>query len=367
MNEIIYDEDDQMTCDKIRQTVGDFVGAGVDEITINTNTTEGLGWAANGLELQPDDEVITTLHFDPYNSCWQILRDRGLITLIELELPTPAKNKDEIIASFEKAITPKTKVMTFCHINFSTGLRMPVKELCQLAKEHGIITVVDGAHAIGMIDFSLHDLGCDIYAGSLHKWICGPPGAGFFYIRKDMQDKVWPIEFDSYMGKGIKIFMNFQLRGQQCTPAYAGVLNAIELQNTIGKDRIEVRVMALHNYCKGKLKEIYGEDKLFSPAGDELSTGLCSFNPFDDPHEGVGGGKISSLYYGLYFKENNKKKNITTRSISFKDKLTDSLPKKALRISTHIYNNYDEIDSTIEIIQELVTNIKNGATYGPPK
>ena len=66
---------------------------------------------------------------------------------------------------------------------------MPVKELCALAQQHGIITLIDGAHAPGMIDFNLHDLGCDFYAGSLHKWLCGPPGTGVLYIRKDMVDQ----------------------------------------------------------------------------------------------------------------------------------------------------------------------------------
>ena len=127
-----------------------------------------------------------------------MLIDRKKITLTEVELPIKPSNKQEIIDLFEKAITPRTKVMTFCHINYTNGLRMPVKELCDLARQHGIMTLVDGAHAPGMLIFDLHELGCDFYAGSLHKWLCGPPGTGVLYLRKDMQHRLWPTECEAY-------------------------------------------------------------------------------------------------------------------------------------------------------------------------
>ena len=164
-----------------------FFGADKEEIVITTNTTEGLGWVSNGLELAEGDEVLSTTQFRPYSSCWQVLIDRKKIALTEVELPIKPSNKQEIIDLFEKAITPRTKVMTFCHINYTNGLRMPVRELCDLARQNGIITLVDGAHAPGMLIFDLHELGCDFYAGSLHKWLCGPPGTGVLYLRKDMQ------------------------------------------------------------------------------------------------------------------------------------------------------------------------------------
>jgi len=178
---------------EIVDKVANFLGTDPDEIVMTTNTTEGMGFAANALDLQEGDEVLTTLHFHPYNTCWFICRDRGNIRVTELELPTPATSKEEIIDSFAQAITPQTRVMSFCHINFSTGLRMPVMELCQLARDNSIITVVDGAHAIGMLDYDLHELGCDFYACSPHKWLCAPPGTGVFYMRKEVQDQlVWP-------------------------------------------------------------------------------------------------------------------------------------------------------------------------------
>ncbi len=109
-----------------------------------------------------------------------------------MNFPRPQTHKDEIVDAFARAITPGTRVMSFCHINFTTGLRMPVKELCQLARDNGIISVVDGAHAIGMLDLNLHDLGCDFYATSPHKWLNAPPGTGVLYIRDGLLENFWP-------------------------------------------------------------------------------------------------------------------------------------------------------------------------------
>jgi len=324
--------------------VAAFLGADPDEIVMTTNTTEGMGFAANALDLHEGDEVLTTLHFSPYNTCWFIGRDRRNIRVTELELPTPAQSKDEIIDSFAQAITPQTRVMSFCHINFSTGLRMPVRELCQLARDRGIITVVDGAHAIGMLDYDLHEMGCDFYACSPHKWLCAPPGTGIFYMRKEVQDLlVWPCFSEAYGATGTILF---QIRGQQCTPACAGIIDAIDLQEAIGKAAIEQRVLFLSTYLKEEIVKNWGEESLYSPVDEELSTGLVAFDPFEDrsdPH------RISALTSPL-----REEYNIVTRSISFKDRLSDAQNTPAIRVSTHIYNNTNQIDTLISTIKKII-------------
>jgi selenocysteine lyase/cysteine desulfurase len=156
-----YDAIHDTTLDEARTKAADFVGAKFEETQLTSNTLEGIAFVANGLDLQEEDEVLTTHHFQPFNSMFFVVKRRKKITLTELYLPTPATEKNEIVDIFKNAITPQTKVMCFCHINYTTGLRMPVKELCQLARDHNIISVVDGAHGIGMLNLDLHDLGCD--------------------------------------------------------------------------------------------------------------------------------------------------------------------------------------------------------------
>ena len=327
-----------------RTKAAEFLGANLEEILFTHNTTEGMSFTANGLVLQEGDEVLTTLHEHSAGLvCWKILKERRNVTLTQIELPTPAENKDEIIAAFENAITPQTKVMSFCHINFTTGLRMPVKELCQLAQDHGIISVVDGAHAIGMINLDFHDLGCDFYACSPHKWLCAPPGTGVLYIREGVLDKLWPTVTEvSAFPNSINVF---QGRGQQCTPAFACINDVINFQNAIGKDKIENRILALSTYLKEKIKENWGEASLFSPTDEELSSGLVSLNPFDDPFD-----KEKIRITGTLRDEYD----IVTRIVTFRDKHSDAQNKRAIRVSTHIFNNYSEIDKLISAIKTII-------------
>jgi isopenicillin-N epimerase len=333
---------------KTAENVAAFLGADPAEIILTTNTTEGMEFVSNGLDLQAGDEVLSTLHEHEAGTCgWDIKKDRQKIKFTQLELPTPAQTKEEIVAVFEKAITPQTKVMSFCHINYTTGLRMPVKELCQLARQHGIISVVDGAHAIGMLSLNLNELGCDFYACSPHKWLNAPPGTGVLYIRKDVQSLLCPTVTQLYPYETSKNL--FQFRGQQCTPIYRSITDAIELQNAIGRDRVQNRILALSSYLKEKIKETWGADKIFSPLDEDLSTGLVSFNPFDDHFDST---KTKLIFYAL-----KDTYNIIIRRVSFKNKQSDSQSVQALRVSTQIYNNYREIDRLISTINDSIAQL----------
>ena len=335
-----------------RTNIAAFLGAGAteNEIVITMNTTEGMGFVANGLTLQAGDEVLTTLHEHEAGICpWYLARDRRNVTVTQLPLPTPATSNEEIVALFENAITPQTKVMSFCHINYTTGLRMPVKELCQLARDHGIISLVDGAHAIGMFNLDLHDLGCDFYATSPHKWLCAPPGTGVLYMRKDSQTLIYPTLTELYPYDPEYYSDSFQFRGQLNTPSFACINDVMDFHNTIGKDRVQERILDLSTYAKEKITENWGADKLFSPTDRELSSGLVSFNPFDDPYNNSNTKKVSSALKDGY--------NIVIRTVSFKDNASDTQAKRALRVSTQIYNNYDEIDTLISAIKEIMASL----------
>jgi len=325
-----------------------FVGADEGEILLTHSTTEGMSFIANGLELPEGDEVLTTLHEHSAGLvCWEILRERRKVTLTQIELPTPASDKDEIVDAFARAITPRTRVMSFCHVNYTTGLRMPVKELCQLARDNGIISVVDGAHAIGMLNLNLHDLGCDFYATSPHKWLNAPPGTGVLYIRNGMLEQFWPTVTEvSPHATSISVL---QCRGQQCTPAFACLNDLADFQEyTIGKDRIQSRILALSSYLKEKIKEAWNADSLFSSTDETLSSGIVSFNPFED-HFDIAKAKIY-----IQLKEKYK---IVIRRVDFKNRLADSKKTQAMRVSTHIFNSYRDVDTLISSLQALMADI----------
>jgi len=321
------------------QKAAAFLGADEDEIIVTGCTTEGMCFVANGLDLQEGDEVLTTMHEHPGGyDCWQILRDRRGITLTELPFQSAFDSKEEIVDLFENAITSNTKVMSFCHINYTSGLRMPVKELCQLARDNQIISVVDGAHAIGMFNLDLHDLGCDFYACSPQKWLCAPPGVGVLYARSEMQDSIWPTITESYSGKTLQ--SRLENRGQRSSPVLVCLGDAIDFQNAIGKDKIEERILALSEYAKARLVEIPGVS-LHSSTDSEQSSGLTSFYIKDKnkSHADIN-YKIRDDY------------NIIMRTVYFKDDKTETRNQTGLRISTHIYNNYHQIDLLIQAIEE---------------
>ena len=317
-----------------------FLGAYENEIIVTNCTTEGMSFVAMGLDLQAGDEVLTTMHEHPGGyDCWRILRDRRGITLTSLPFQDYFDSTEDIVDLFENAITPNTKVMSFCHINYTTGLKMPVKELCTLARDNGIISVVDGAHAIGMFPLDLHDLGCDFYACSPQKWLCAPPGVGVFYAKSDMQDLISPTITENYT-EGAPLQGILEHRGQQSSPVWVCLKDAMDFQETIGKETIKNRIMQLSTYAKARLMEIPGV-KLHSATDPEQSSGLVSFYIKDEykSHAPIN-YKIRDDY------------NILMRTIYYVDYEGATQYRTGLRISTHIYNNYDQIDLLIRAIEE---------------
>ena len=158
-----------------REKVAKFMGAKKDEIVITGNTAMGINVVLFGLDYKNGDEIISTHHDHVAElSPSKILAKRRDIKFTQIAIPSPPSDKKEIVSAFRKAIRQsqnKPKVLLICHINFTTGLRMPVKELCQLAKEQNMISVVDGAHGLGMLDLDMKELGCDYYSTAGHKWL----------------------------------------------------------------------------------------------------------------------------------------------------------------------------------------------------
>lgn len=348
--------------EKNRAKTAEFLGANTDEIVLTMNTTDGTHLAFYGLDFDAGDEIIMNLHdHDALRSPILILAERNGVLVNDLELPSPPSSQQEIVDLYEAAITPATKAIAFCHINYTTGLRMPVKALCAMASKHGVISIVDGAHAPGMIDIDLHDLGCDFYACSGHKWLNGPPGTGIFYMRGGADNpnnlwpertEVWPMSYYIYGDYGYSLPQAIQLRGQNNTPAYKAMTDCMDFVNNIGGiQKVESRVMALNNYLKERIIETWGPQSLWTPMDPEMSTAMASFHPFQDP---------ALIYDRAAYSELTKKlrdRNLHIRYTYFKNAHGDS-SMRILRYSTHFYVNFDQIDEAIEITKEAVDEME---------
>ena len=227
---------------EFRDPLAKFVGANRDELAILRNATEANSYIANGIDLKPGDEVLMTDQEHPGGEHpFNLRAKRYGIVVKKIKLPKPVENPEQVLNLVSEAITPRTRVLFFSHITTYTGVVLPAKQLCALARSKGIISAVDGAHVPGMMRLDLHDLGCDLYSSSPHKWLQSPKGSGFLYVRDEMIDRLWnTIATEGWDDPKLRA-ERFQRIGSSNVPALCGLRASIQLANDIGMDRIERR------------------------------------------------------------------------------------------------------------------------------
>src|SRR5215813_679715 len=178
----------------VRRRLAAAFGCDPEEMAITRNASESLEICIFGLNLKPGDEVLTTNQDYPRMlTSWRQRERREGIKIKTISFPVPPPSMDDLYQRFERAITPKTKVILVCHITNLTGQIFPIKRICQLGRERGIEVIVDGAHAFAHFPFKHADLDCDYYGTSLHKWLLAPHGTGFLFVRKSKIQKLWPL------------------------------------------------------------------------------------------------------------------------------------------------------------------------------
>ncbi|HXX00335.1 MAG TPA: aminotransferase class V-fold PLP-dependent enzyme, partial [Candidatus Acidoferrales bacterium] len=169
---------------EFRDPLAAFVGCNHDEIALLRNATEANSYIANGVDMKAGDEVLMTDQEHPGGEHpWNLKAKRYGIVVRKVTLPRPVKDAAQVLNLFNDAIAPRTRVLFFSHITTFSGVVLPAKELCALARSKGIMSAVDGAHVPGMMRLNVHDLGCDMYSSSPHKWLFAPKGSGFLYVR----------------------------------------------------------------------------------------------------------------------------------------------------------------------------------------
>jgi selenocysteine lyase/cysteine desulfurase len=303
-----------------------------DGLAYPRNTTEAMNFVANGLELEPGDEILTTQHEHIGGlCCWQLASARRGVSLRQLPLPIPPSSAEEVVEVFRTAITPRTRVISFSHLTFSNGLVMPVRALVDLARDHGIISVVDGAHPPGMMPVDMAALDPDFYASSPHKWLLAPQGTGALYIRSNWRTRLWPTLASGDWDDLSLGAMRFNHLGSFDESRMAGLLAAIHFHDAIGAEKIHARIRELRARIFTGLSRIE-RLRIKSPAGDVLGAGMVSFR--------VDGLDSLELQRRLA-----SKANVRTRVIGEYD-------YQWMRLSAHIYNSPAEIDKVVGMIAE---------------
>ena len=169
--------------DKVRAKAAALLGCSAEQIFLTTSATQGMFMVAQGLRLTHGDHVLITDHEHPGGRLgWEWLARRIGLEIDVVPIAPDEQDAQDVVERFERALRPRTRVLSISHILFTTGVRLPVAELCALAREHGFWAVVDGAQGPGAMPVDVRSLGCHAYAVSGHKWLCGPKGTGLLYL-----------------------------------------------------------------------------------------------------------------------------------------------------------------------------------------
>jgi selenocysteine lyase/cysteine desulfurase len=318
----------------IKVNASGLLGCDAQELALIRNTTEGINIIAQGVEWKKGDEVILSTHEHVGNSMtWMALaRSRGIvIRLFEPSTASAAENLERIT----KLTNRRTRMISISHVVTTTGMRMPVKEICAFARSRGILNLVDGAQTAGMFPFSLHDIGCDAYATSGHKWLMGPKETGMLYVRKEMLDTFIPRFVGAYSDGGydfLKGTMAFNPTAQRyeygtvSMPLRFGLGAAFQFVQRIGIATVWDRDRALSSRLAAGLRAI-PHVRVHSPEDPALSSAMTTFEHDRLPY--------------LEIQKQLTELNLRTRAVN-------EGGMAALRISTHIYNTFEEVERVIE-------------------
>ena len=260
-----------------RDPLAKFVGADRDEIAIVRNATEANNYIANGFDMKAGDEVLMSDQEHPGGEQpWLLRAKRYGVVVKKYQIPLPPQSPADILNRINDAITPRTRIIFVSHITTVTGVVQPVKEIASLARSKGIVSAFDGAHVTGMMSLNLHEIGCDLYTSSPHKWLQAPKGSGFLYARPEVQDRLWnTIATEGWEEPQLKA-ERFQRIGSSNVPMLAGLRAAIELANSIGMERIEQRHRKLANWVFAEMTK-RGAESWTSP-DPSLRCGIVTVN-----------------------------------------------------------------------------------------
>lgn len=320
----------------LRDKLALLAGTSPDEIAINRNATEALNTIIYGLDLKTGDEVIGTLQDYPNMvQAWRQRAQREGIVYKQLSFDFPVENDEQIVQAYEKAITPRTKIIHVTHVINWVGQIMPVQKISRMAHQRGIEVIVDGAHSFGLLDFTIPDLECDYFGTSLHKFLSAPVGSGMLWIKKEKIAKIWPLLCNSKpQSDDIR---KFETLGTRSFPIEQGIGEAINFHNAIGKKRKEERVRYLKNYWAEKVRDLPGVT-LHTSLKPQFSCGICGISI-----AGMTPQAVDSQLFGKY--------KIHTSAMVWEN-------ISCVRITPHVYTTLADLDKLVRAITEIAGSSK---------
>lgn len=324
--------------DTVRRELATEFGCDTDELAITRNASESLQIVQNGIDLAPGDEVITTEQDYPRMlTTWDQRVRRDKIKVVRVQFPVPTSQQD-LYDRIEKAITPRTKVVHFCHITNLTGQLFPVQRICRMARTRGITTIVDGAHAGCQFPYKLRDLECDAYGVSLHKWLLAPFGTGILFVRRDQIQKFWPLQ--AAPATSDTSIRKFEEIGTAPMAPKAAIADALAFHRAIGADRKAARLHYLTMRWAGRLRT-NARIQMFSSLQPGETWGLATVGI-----QGMEAGKISSFLWDKY--------RIVVAALAQGPLPGQQFPYQGIRVTPNVYTSINEVDTFASAMEELL-------------
>ncbi len=319
--------------ESVRRRLAGAFGCAPDEMAITRNASEALEIAQLGIDLKAGDEVLTTdQDYGRMLTTWDQRARREGIVVRKVSFPDPPPSMGFLVDLFAKAVTPRTRVIHFCHITNLSGQIFPVKAICQMARARGIETIVDGAHAFAHFPFTRDDLDCDYYGTSLHKWLLAPIGTGFLYVRREKIEKLWPLMAAAETQRGD--IRKFEEIGTHPAANHNAISEALTFHEGIGGERKIARLRFLRDRWMKRLEGQKGV-RLYTSYDPAMSGALSNVGL-----AGVEPGKITSYLWD--------KHRILATPIGHQ-----ACP--GIRVTPNVYTTLQEIDTFSGAMEEIIS------------
>jgi isopenicillin-N epimerase len=309
-------------------------GVDAEEIAIVRNASEGLQICQLGIDLQRGDEILTTTQDYPrmLTTFRQRERREGVVLKL-IQIPVPAEDAADVVARYERAITPRTKMILVSHMVNITGQILPVREVAALGRRRGIPVIVDGAHALGQFAFKLSDLDCDYYATSLHKWLFAPHGTGMLYVRRNWIRQLWPlmaapVEMDDNIRK-------FEEIGTHPIANFLAIAEALTFHQGIGAERKEARLIYLRDYWAKRLLA-HERVRLHTSLKPRMAAGLATVEI-----TGIEPGPLADYMFNVH--------KIIVTPIGHAE-------FKGIRVTPSVYTTLEELDRFVDAMEHVIRN-----------
>jgi isopenicillin-N epimerase len=324
----------------IRRKLAAEFGCDPEELAITRNTSESLQIAQDGLDLKSGDEVLTTHQDYPRMlTTWDQRQRRDKIRVKRIQFPVPT-TQDDLYQRLEREITPQTKVLHICHITNLTGQLFPVQRLCRLARQRGIVSIVDAAHSVAHFPFKLSDLECDYAGTSLHKWLLAPHGTGLLYVRRDRIASTWPLQAAN--ASQTADIRKFEQIGTAMVAPKAAIGEALAFHQAIGIENKAARLRYLTLRWANQLKDV-PRVQIHTSLEPGQSWGLAYVGV-----DGIDARKLNDFLWNKY--------RIIGQAMVQGPMPGQQFDYQGTRITPNVYTTLEEIDTFVTAMKDAVKN-----------